>query len=66
MCEYCEKRKEIKSCNFCGSAKAVIVGAEIDIWGDKKKIGWFKNIYAPAFKINYCPMCGRKLSEVSE
>lgn len=66
MCEYCEKRKEIKSCNFCGRAKAVITGAEIDIWGDEKKIRLFKNIYAPAFKINFCPICGRKLSEVSE
>lgn len=61
MCEYCEKRKEIKSCNFCGRAKATIVGEEIDISGDGKKIKLFKDIYAPAFKINYCPMCGRKL-----
>lgn len=61
MCEYCEKQKYIKSCNFCGRAKARIVGAEIDISGDEKKIRWFKSIYAPAFKINYCPMCGRKL-----
>lgn len=61
MCEYCEKRKEIKSCNFCGRAKAVIVGAEIDVRGNKNKIRLFKDIYAPAFKINYCPMCGRKL-----
>ena len=63
MCEYCEKRKEIKSCNFCGRAKATIVGDEIDIWGDKRKIRWFKDIYAPGFRINYCPMCGRKLVE---
>lgn len=61
MCEYCEKRKEIKSCNFCGRAKARIVGAEIDVSGDEKKIRWFRSIYAPAFRINYCPMCGRKL-----
>lgn len=61
MCEYCEKRKEIKSCNFCGRAKMRIVGAEIDVSGDKEKIRWFRSIYAPAFKINYCPMCGRKL-----
>lgn len=61
MCEYCEKQKYIKSRNFCGRAKARIVGAEIDISGDEKKIRWFKSIYAPAFKINYCPMCGRKL-----
>lgn len=62
MCEYCEKRREIKSCNFCGREKAMIVGDEIDIWGDEKKISLFKNIYQPAFKINFCPMCGRELS----
>lgn len=61
MCEYCEKRKEIKSCNFCGRAKARIVGAEIDLWGDKRKIGLFKDIYNPRFVIKFCPMCGRKL-----
>lgn len=61
MCEYCEKRKEIKSCNFCGRAKARIIGAEIDISGDEKKIRWFRSIYDPAFRINFCPMCGRKL-----
>lgn len=63
MCEYCEKQKYIKSRNFCGRAKARIVGAEIDISGDEKKIRWFKSIYAPAFKINYCPMRGRKLTD---
>lgn len=30
------------------------------MWGDKNKIRLFKDIYAPAFKINYCPMCGKK------
>lgn len=63
MCEYCEKRKEIKSCNFCGRAKARIVGAEIDVWADGKKIRLFRDIYAPAFKINFCPMCGKDLRE---
>lgn len=63
MCEYCEKQKEIKSCNFGGSAKVRIVGEQIDIYGDKKKIRWFKNIYAPRFIINYCPICGQKLTE---
>lgn len=63
MCEYCEKRKEIKSCNFCGRAKARIIGTIIDIWGNGKKIRLFKDIYAPRFKINYCPICGRKLEK---
>lgn len=61
MCEYCEKRKEIKSCNFCGRAKARITGNEIDMWGDEKKFRLFESIYNPAFKIRFCPMCGRKL-----
>lgn len=63
MCEYCEKRKEIKSRNFCGMAKAVIIGNEIAVHGDEKKIGWLKVIYAPSFKINFCPICGRKLGD---
>lgn len=66
MCKYCEKRKEIKSINFCGRAKARIVGADINIFGDSKKIRLFKNIYAPRFKINFCPMCGRNLNEETE
>lgn len=61
MCEYCEKGKEIKSCNFCGRAKMRIVESEIDVRGDKEKIRWFGSIYAPAFRISYCPMCGREL-----
>ncbi len=61
MCEYCEKLKEIKSCNFCGRAKARITGTEIDVWGDKKKIRLLKDIYNPRFIIKFCPMCGRKL-----
>lgn len=64
MCEYCEKQKEIKSYNFCGRAKARVCGDEIDIWGDEKKFRMFRSIYNPAFRIAYCPMCGRKLSEV--
>ena len=67
MCEYCEKGKELKSCNFCGSAKAIIsISKEctlLDIWGDESKFHIFKRIYRPRFDINYCPMCGRKLVE---
>lgn len=67
MCEYCEKQKEIKSCNFCGSAKAIISSSKdcklLDIWGDESKFQIFKRIYRPRFDINYCPMCGRKLED---
>ena len=63
MCEYCEKRKELKSSNFCGSASMIICGRYLDIYGDKKKFNIFKRIYQPSFNVNYCPMCGKKLGE---
>lgn len=61
MCEYCEKRKELKSSNFCGSATMVVLGETLDIYGDEKRFNIFKRIYRPRFEINYCPMCGKKL-----
>lgn len=60
MCMYCEKGKEIKSVNFCGSAKAKI-GHYLTIYGDEKKFNIFKKIYRPSFEINYCPICGKEL-----
>jgi hypothetical protein len=67
MCEYCEKGKELRSCNFCGSAKMVISCSKefniLDIWGDEGKFQIFKRIYRPRFDIKYCPMCGRKLGD---
>ena len=65
MCEYCEKRKILKSNNFCGSAKMIIsvssTGSILDIYGDENKFHIFKRIYRPRFDVNYCPMCGREL-----
>ena len=65
MCEYCEKRKLLKSCNFCGSAKMRIsVSKEfnlLEVQGDENKFHLFIRIYCPRFDINYCPICGRKL-----
>ncbi len=61
MCEYCEKRKELKSCNFCGSATLSVSGKILEVQGNEKKFNIFKKIYCPRFDINYCPMCGRKL-----
>lgn len=61
MCEYCEKRTVLKSCNFCGSANLIVSGNILDIYGDEKKFNIFERIYRPRFDINYCPMCGRKL-----
>lgn len=61
MCEYCEKKRELKSCNFCGSAGLFVSGDTLDIYGDEKVFHIFKRIYRPRFEVNYCPMCGRKL-----
>ena len=66
MCEFCKNGKTIKSCNFCGAANARLVGTVLDVYGNKEKFRLFKEIYAPRFIIKHCPMCGRKLSEVSE
>jgi hypothetical protein len=63
MCEYCENRKELKSCNFCGSASLIVLGNILDIYGDEDVFKLFKRIYRPRFDINYCPMCGRKLGD---
>jgi len=64
MCEFCEDGKAIKSCNFGGEANMRVVGETLDVQGNKEKFKLFKRIYSPRFIINYCPMCGRKLSEV--
>lgn len=68
MCEYCEKGKELKSCNFCGNAKITIYKngftentGMLEIQGNENIFKFFKTIYCPRFDINYCPMCGRKL-----
>ena len=63
MCKYCEKRKKLKSSNFCGSATLIVSKNILDIYGDENKFNIFKSIYRPRFDINYCPMCGRKLKE---
>ncbi len=61
MCEYCENKKELRSCNFCGSAKLKILGRTLDIYGNN--FNMFKRIYRPRFDINFCPICGRKLTK---
>ena len=63
MCKYCDKKAELNSSNFCGSARARVIGRHLDIIGDKKIIKWFEKIYQPRFFINYCPMCGKNLEE---
>ena len=61
MCKYCDENVEFSSSNFCGSAKARILGNYFDVSGDKKIIKWFERIYQPSFRINYCTMCGKEL-----
>ena len=72
MCEYCEGKKEIKSCNFCGEAnikickKGIVKGMGlIDVYGNEKRFNLFKKIYLPSFNINYCPMCGKRLGVIN-
>ena len=64
MCDYCEKRKELTSCNFCGDGKMRIIKDELDLYEKHekgRKIKFFRRLYGPAFRINYCPMCGKQL-----
>lgn len=67
MCDYCNKYKELSSINFCGRGKMRIFKNEIDIYENKSNIIdlFFRRIYNPTFKINYCPMCGRQLNDTS-
>lgn len=58
-----KKKKEMRSINFGGSAKARVVGDEINVYGDEKRIKWLNRIYNPAFRINFCPICGRRISD---
>lgn len=64
MCEYCEKKKEVKSCNFGGRASMRVVGNILDIYGDKDIFSIFRHTYRPRFEIEYCPMCGKKLKSL--
>lgn len=63
MCKYCENNVELTSSNFCGSAKMTVAGNYLDVRGDKEVIKWFKRIYQPSFRINYCPMCGKRVGD---
>ena len=73
MCEYCEKQKVLKSCNFAGGANVIIYknGFEdnigmLEMQGDENVFKIFKKYYYPRFDINYCPMCGRQLGGNNE
>ena len=63
MCKYCEDGIELSSSNFCGSAKMMVGSNWLDVRGDKKVIKWLRRIYQPSFRINFCPMCGKRLGD---
>lgn len=50
MCEYCEDGKSIKSINWNGSGQ-ISIGKHGILYGKDNEV----------FKINFCPMCARKL-----
>ena len=73
MCEYCEKNKVLKSCNFAGSGEIRIYykGFEkgigmLELQGDGMKAKIFKHLYCPRFDILYCPMCRKEARGVNE
>lgn len=73
MCEYCDKKKKIKSGNFAGGAELRIYknGFEDDIGmlemqGNGNIFKVLKEYYCPRFDINYCPMCGKRLGKVNK
>ena len=68
MCEYCNKKvrnKIIKDIDNDNEDKLQIVFLHNLYWLDVELEGEDPDGYKPEdfFKINYCPMCGRKLGE---
>lgn len=63
-----EKVNEQLTCEFC---KKIVRISERDTnpqlcTDGKDYLVYFHGLYEEYYKINYCPICGRKLSEVSE
>lgn len=50
MCEYCENEKSIRSVNWNGYGQ-INIDKNGNLYGKDDEV----------FKINYCPMCGRRL-----
>ena len=64
-CEYCGDKKELVDFNdgdwrFGGSPEIKIIGSCLDVNYDAYS---GDSSFEREYKINYCPMCGRKLSE---
>ena len=64
MCDFCDKKTVISSCNFCGNAFMSLAGNVLDVYGHEKVFTLFKRLYRPRFEIDYCPMCGKKLKSL--
>lgn len=52
MCKYCEDGKSIKSINWNGTGQ-INIDKKGNLYGKDDEI----------FRINHCPMCGKKLGE---
>ena len=66
---YLIKWRRVRTCEFCDGKKKIIDGkGNLVIFGAENNM-IFDNSdgkeVAGAVKINYCPMCGRELSEVN-
>ena len=51
MCEYCKNKKTIRSSNWDGAGE-INIDKNGNLYGKDDEV----------FNINYCPMCGKKLS----
>lgn len=69
MCKYCEEHEYICDTRTKRSKKGEFIpGIEIDITNNELYVLAVADTYEPGvvdqtIKINYCPMCGRKLSD---
>ena len=67
MCEYCTKFKEKPFSNEDGDSEFMLCWSYSSFKNRKKKV-WHivalaEGVGFHSGKINYCPMCGRKLTE---
>lgn len=69
MCEYCEKKKDLVNSYELSKKNDNYHGIDASIDGNIVYITASADVYEPGgyeeitFRINYCPMCGRKIVE---
>ena len=62
MCEYCEGKKKFEDIKDIDIFEVGILnGKELEVLIDFGNSDAFYNEY---FKINYCPMCGRRVAKI--